>query len=143
VGDNGEDKGKSQDVHVIAVHERHSNAWVSFHYVVQLIAFASRAISLDLGGGVRAGDSVAEALLRLLEVDDVPDGVKVLEYGVLVEDTDRGRGEAYVRANVEVLEVVGVLPDIDADDWNVGEERVLVRGSSNLELLGRRIKALQ
>jgi hypothetical protein len=49
----------------------------------------------------------------------------------------------YVGANVEVLEVVGVLPDIDADDRDVGQERVLVGGRGDLELLGRRVESLQ
>ena len=37
--------------------------------------------------------------------------------------------------DVVVLEVERVLPDVDADDRDVREERVLVRGRDNFELL--------
>ena len=35
-------------------------------------------------------------------------------------------GETYVDLDVEVLEVERVLPDIDTNDWDVRDERVLV-----------------
>lgn len=38
-----------------------------------------------------------------------------------------GKGRVtHVSLDVEVLEVEGVLPDINTDDGDVGEERVLV-----------------
>ena len=52
-------------------------------------------------------------------------------------------GCTHVRLDVEVLEVEGVLPDVDADDGDEGEEGVLVGGRRDLETLGRRVQALQ
>ena len=49
----------------------------------------------------------------------------------------------YVGLDVEVLEVEGVLPDVDADDGDVGQERVLVGGRRDLNDLGRGVVALQ
>ena len=42
----------------------------------------------------------------------------------------------HVGLDVVVLEVERVLPDVDADDGDVGEKWVLVRGGDDLELLG-------
>ena len=36
-----------------------------------------------------------------------------------------------------------MLPDVDADDGDVRQERVLVRGGGDLDLLGGRVQALQ
>ena len=49
----------------------------------------------------------------------------------------------YVGLDVEVLEVEGVLPDVDADDGDVGQERVLVRGRREVQGLGNRVPALR
>ena len=49
----------------------------------------------------------------------------------------------YVGLDVEVLEVEGVLPDVDADDGGVGQEGVLVGGRGDLETLGGWVQALQ
>ena len=47
---------------------------------------------------------------------------------------------AYVRLDVLVLEVEGVLPNVDADDRNVGDQRVLVGSGDDLKrLVGRRV----
>lgn len=35
-----------------------------------------------------------------------------------------------------------MLPDINADDGDVGEERILVGGGNNLKTLGGRVKSL-
>ena len=51
------------------------------------------------------------------------------------------RRETYVGLDVEVLEVERVLPDVDADDGDVGEQGVLVRGGGELEALGARVEA--
>lgn len=71
-----------------------------------------------------AADGLEVALLGLVEVNDVPDGVEV------------------VSLDVQVLEVESVLPDIDADDRDERQERVLVRGSRQLEALVLRVHAL-
>ena len=48
----------------------------------------------------------------------------------------------YVSLDVEVLEVERVLPDVDADDGDVGQERVLVRRGGDLNNLGGGVPAL-
>ena len=48
----------------------------------------------------------------------------------------------YVSLDVEVLEVEGVFPNIDADDGDVRQERILVGGGRDLDHLGRRVVAL-
>ena len=48
----------------------------------------------------------------------------------------------HVDLDVEVLEVERVLPDVDADDGDVGQERVLVRRGRQLKTLGGRVQAL-
>ena len=50
--------------------------------------------------------------------------------------------ETHVGLDVEVLEVEGVLPDIDADDGKQVQKRVLVSRRRDLELLGRWVQAL-
>ena len=50
--------------------------------------------------------------------------------------------KTYVSLDVEVLEVESVLPDVDADDGDVAQERVLVGGGGELEALGRGVVAL-
>ena len=52
------------------------------------------------------------------------------------------RRETYVGLDVEVLEVERVLPDVDTDDGDMGEERVLVRRGRDLDDLRRRVVAL-
>ena len=49
----------------------------------------------------------------------------------------------YVGLDVEVLEVEGVLPDVDANNGDVGQERVLVGSRRDLNDLGRGVVALQ
>ena len=86
--------------------------------------------------------SLNKALLSLLEVDDVPDGVEVLQWQVsAVQRKDQCR-KTYVSLDVEVLEVESVLPDVDADDGDMGQERVLVGGRRQLKTLGGRVQAL-
>ena len=48
----------------------------------------------------------------------------------------------HIGLDVLVLEVERVLPDIDADDGNVSEERVLVSGGHNLKTLVRGVVSL-
>lgn len=63
------------------------------------------------------------SLLCLLEVDDVPDGVKVIWFHVLV------------------LQVKCVLPNVDTDDGFVRKKGVLVGSGDDLKLLGGLIVA--
>ena len=77
--------------------------------------------------------------LGLLEVDDAPDGVEVLGES---EKQSGARERTYVDLDVEVLEVESVLPDVDADDGDVGQERVLVGRGRQLKTLGGRVQAL-
>jgi len=48
----------------------------------------------------------------------------------------------YISLDVEILEVKSVLPDVDANDGDMGEERILVSRSYNLQTLGGGIVAL-
>ena len=48
----------------------------------------------------------------------------------------------YVSLDVEVLKVEGVFPNIDANDGDVRQERVLVGSGRDLDNLGRRVVAL-
>lgn len=59
-------------------------------------------------------------------------------------NAEKGRemGATYVDLDVEVLQVERVLPDIDADDGDKRQERVLVRGRRELEALRRRVVSL-
>lgn len=49
----------------------------------------------------------------------------------------------YVNLDVQVLQVESVLPDVDTDDGNVGQEGVLVRGGGDLKTFGGRVQALR
>lgn len=46
----------------------------------------------------------------------------------------KSKGRTYVGLDVEILKVEGVLPDIDTNDGNVGQERVLVGCCDDLKL---------
>jgi len=59
-----------------------------------------------------------ETLLGLFEVDDIPDCFEI------------------INLDVEILEVEGMLPDVNADDGDMAEERILVSGSYDLQALG-------
>ena len=50
---------------------------------------------------------------------------------------------SHVGLYVLILEVERMLPDVNADDGQVREKRVLVRGRSDLELLGSLVQTLQ
>jgi len=58
------------------------------------------------------------SLLCFLEVDNTPDGVEVIWFDVLV------------------LQVEGMLPNVNSNDGFMGEERILVGCGDNLEFLG-------
>ena len=49
----------------------------------------------------------------------------------------------HVSLDVEVLEVESVLPNVNANDGDVGQERVLVGSRRDLNDLGRGVVALQ
>jgi hypothetical protein len=57
--------------------------------------------------------------------------------------TRQGEDEAHIDLDVEVLEVESVLPDIDTDEGNVAQERVLVSCGYNLERLVGQVQALE
>ena len=54
----------------------------------------------------------------------------------------RTQWKTYVGLDVEVLEVERVLPDVDTNDGDVGEERVLVRRRRDLNDLRGGVPAL-
>jgi hypothetical protein len=49
----------------------------------------------------------------------------------------------YISLDVEILKVEGMLPNVNADDGDVGEEGILVSSSYDLQTLGGRIVALR
>jgi hypothetical protein len=48
----------------------------------------------------------------------------------------------HVSFDIEILEVEGMLPDIDADDGDMGQERILVGSGDDLQALGGGVQAL-
>ena len=58
-------------------------------------------------------------------------------------DHEKEKKGTYVSLDVEVLEVEGVLPDVDADDGDVRQERVLVGGGHDLKTLSLGVQALR
>lgn len=49
----------------------------------------------------------------------------------------------HISLDIEVLEVEGMLPDVNADDRNMSEKRILVGSSGDLETLGAWVQTLQ
>lgn len=70
-------------------------------------------------------DDFGQTLVGSLEVDDLPDVGQVVGLPVLV------------------LEVEGVLPHVDPDEGSEREQRVLVGGRGDGELLRHRVNALE
>lgn len=56
--------------------------------------------------------------------------------------TDSITNATYVDLDVKVLQVEGMLPDINTDDRDVSQERVLVSGGHDLETLGGGVQSL-
>ena len=92
---------------------------------------------------------VDEAALGLLEVDHVPNGRQVLPTHTHISHPSlphqaqnqnkretRNVTGTHISLNIMILQVKRVLPDVDADDGDVRQERVLVGGGDDLELLG-------
>jgi len=65
-----------------------------------------------------ARNGLVVTMLGFIEIDDVPDGIKVIGLDVFV------------------LEIEGVLPDVDADDRHMGKKRVLIRSRDYRQSLG-------
>lgn len=55
---------------------------------------------------------------------------------------DRSRKVTYVSLDVEVLEVEGMFPDINANDGDMAQQRILVRGGDDFELVVCRVHTL-
>jgi hypothetical protein len=49
----------------------------------------------------------------------------------------------HIRLDIEVLEVKGMLPNVNANDGDVGEEGVLVSSGCDLQTLGGGVVALR
>ena len=56
---------------------------------------------------------------------------------------DIKRDKTHVDLDIEVLEVESVLPDVDTDDGDQVQERVLVSGGGNLQTLCGRVQPLK
>jgi hypothetical protein len=52
------------------------------------------------------------------------------------------RTDTHINFDVEVLEVERVFPDIDTDDGDMSEERILVSSGDNLEDFVARVQTL-
>lgn len=81
-----------------------------------------------------ATNSLDVATLSFLEIDHLPNGFEVLGVHKLSEKIIKKRQSiigTHVGLNVEVLQIKGVLPDIDADDGGVGKERILVESGDD------------
>lgn len=87
--------------------------------------------------------SFDKALLGLLEVDDIPDGVEILCRGKVSATFSSGRRGTYISLDIQVLQVERVLPDINTDDRDVREQGVLVRSGGDLKAFGGRVVALR
>jgi len=102
----------------------------AFHFIKQyiklLLSFCTIALlhlfesphtsRLQFGG-------LGEPFLGLFEVDDGPDGIKIVSF------------------DIEILEVERMLPDIDTNDGDMGQERILVGSGDNLQALGGGVQA--
>jgi hypothetical protein len=53
-----------------------------------------------------------------------------------------GKSVAYVGFDIQILEIISMFPYIDADDRDVGQQRVLIGGGRDLKMLRRRIETL-
>lgn len=86
-------------------------------------------LELELGCVRTGGDGCLVPRGGFVEVDDVPDSSEVLfEDRTLVKFFREQNTGTHVSLDVLVLEVERVLPDVDTDDRQRIEERVLVRG---------------
>jgi len=70
-----------------------------------------------------AANSLIVASLSFIEIDDIPNSIEV------------------VGLHVEILQVEGVLPNVDANDRNVGKKGILVGRGDDLQSLGGRVIA--
>ena len=80
------------------------------------------------------GKGVSVTLLSLLPVDDVPDGLEILQTTVRPR-TSTYTEITYISLNVQVLEIEGMLPDVNTNKRSQREQRVLVGGRGNLDAL--------
>ena len=55
---------------------------------------------------------------------------------------DSKRGGTHVDLDVKVLEIESVFPDVDADDGDQVQERVLVSSGGDLQTLGGGVQSL-
>ena len=95
------------------------------------------------GSKLMAANSLGIATLSFFEIDDLPDGFEVLRDHQISEKEKRQYIiRTHVSLNVEVLQVKGVLPNVNADDGNVRKERILVGSGDYFQFSGARIIAL-
>ena len=86
-------------------------------------------------------EGVLVAGFGLFEVDDIPDSGKVLRQ-IIRTLISRKNSSTYVDLDVLVLEIEGMLPDVDTDDGDVSQKRVLVGGGRDLKSLGDGVDTL-
>lgn len=84
------------------------------------------------------------SLVSLLEVDDAPDFLHVLQSRVEIIVNHLSRAiDTHVSLNVLVLEVESMLPDIDTNERNVRDQGILVRRCGDFNALRLRVHALR
>lgn len=113
---------------------------IQIQFVSGWHSFSLHAYQSQLG----ARDSIVVSFFTLLPIDDVPNLIEVLI-------TWAGAGQCSVSQTyivthrtpgIEVLQVVRVLPNIDANDGYMSEKRVLIGCGDDLENLRLGIQAL-
>ena len=83
--------------------------------------------------------------LGLIEIDDGPDGVEVLHAVIqcqIMEARTDVEKKTDISLYIEILEVERMLPDIDADDRGMSQERILVGSGGDLQALGSGVQSL-
>lgn len=53
------------------------------------------------------------------------------------------KNDTHIRLHIQILQIKRMLPHVDADHGEMREQRVLVRRRRDLQLLGRRVHALE
>ena len=53
------------------------------------------------------------------------------------------RERTHINLDIEVLEIESVFPDVDTDDGDQVQERVLVSSGGNLQTLGGEVESLK
>ena len=91
-----------------------------------------------------ATDCLGVTSLSFIEIDDVPNGIEILADHGFSEQVGRMEDDlrTYVDLYVEILQVKGVFPNVNTDDGDMSEKRILVGCGDNLQFTTGWVKAL-